>query len=33
LFQHYRRLRAGLVAAFDGLSDELLTEPSLDGSR
>ena len=31
LLQHYRQMRAELLAAIDGLSDELLTEPSLDG--
>ncbi len=31
LLQHYRQTRAELLAAIDGLSDELLTEPSLDG--
>lgn len=31
LLKHYRRQREDLLAAIDGLSDELLTEPSLDG--
>jgi uncharacterized damage-inducible protein DinB len=31
LLQHYRQMRAELLAAIDGLSDEALTEPSLDG--
>ena len=31
LLQHYRQMREELLAAIDGLSDELLTEPSLDG--
>ena len=31
LLQHYRQMREGLLAAIDGLSDELMTEPSLDG--
>ena len=31
LLQHYRRMRDELLAAVDGLSDELMTEPSLDG--
>lgn len=31
LLQHYRQMRADLLAAIDGLSDEALTEPSLDG--
>ncbi len=31
LIQHYRQMREELLAAIDGLSDELLTEPSLDG--
>src|SRR5438309_10391498 len=31
LLQHYREMRAELLAAIDGLSDELMTEPSLDG--
>lgn len=31
LLQHYRRMREELLAAIDGLSDELLTERSLDG--
>ena len=29
--QHYRRMRDELLAAIDGLSDELMREPSLDG--
>jgi hypothetical protein len=31
LLQHYRRMRDELLAAIHGLSDELMTEPSLDG--
>src|SRR5436305_11383718 len=31
LLQHYRQMREELLAAIDGLSDELLAEPSLDG--
>ena len=31
LLQHYRQMREELLAAIHGLSDELLTEPSLDG--
>jgi uncharacterized damage-inducible protein DinB len=31
LLQHYRQTREGLLAAIDGLSDELLAEQSLDG--
>jgi uncharacterized damage-inducible protein DinB len=31
LLQHYRESREALLAAIDGLGDELLTEPSLDG--
>jgi uncharacterized damage-inducible protein DinB len=31
LLQHYREMRQELLAAIDGLSDELLSEPSLDG--
>ena len=31
LVQHYRDMRAALLAAIDGLSDEQLAEPSLDG--
>ena len=31
LLQHYRQMREELFAAIDGLSDELMTEPSLDG--
>ena len=31
LIEHYRRMREELLAAIDGLGDELLTEPSLDG--
>jgi uncharacterized damage-inducible protein DinB len=31
LLQHYRRMREELLAAIDGLSEELMTEPSLDG--
>ena len=31
LLQHYRQTREELLAAIDGLSDELMTEPSLDG--
>ena len=31
LLQHYRQAREGLLAAIHGLSDELMTDPSLDG--
>lgn len=31
LIQHYRQMREELLIAVDGLSDELLAEPSLDG--
>jgi len=31
LLQHYRQMRVELLAAIDGLSDDLMTEPSLDG--
>ena len=31
LLQHYRQMREDLLAAIDGLSDEALTEPSIDG--
>ncbi|MGI8913990.1 MAG: DinB family protein [Chloroflexota bacterium] len=31
LLQHYGQMREELLAAIHGLSDELLTEPSLDG--
>ncbi len=31
LMQHYRQMRQDLLSAIDGLSDALLTEPSLDG--
>jgi hypothetical protein len=31
LIQHYRQMHAELLAAIDGLSDALMTEPSLDG--
>lgn len=31
LLQHYRQMREELLAAIDGLSDDWLTEPSLDG--
>lgn len=31
LLQHYRQMREELLAAIHGLSDELMTEPSLDG--
>ena len=31
LLEHYRQMREGLLSAIDGLSDELMTEPSLDG--
>src|SRR5919206_2147373 len=31
LLHHYRQMREELLTAIDGLSDELLTEPSLDG--
>ena len=30
LLQHYRQMREELLSAIDGLSDELMTEPSLD---
>jgi uncharacterized damage-inducible protein DinB len=30
LLQHYREMRNELLSAIDGLSDELMTEPSLD---
>src|SRR5437867_4203676 len=29
--QHYRQARADLLAAIDDFSDELMTEPSIDG--
>lgn len=31
LLQHYRRMREELLSAIHGLSDESMTEPSLDG--
>src|SRR6266568_2330733 len=31
LLQHYRRTREGLMSAIAGLSDEQMSEPSLDG--
>src|SRR5436305_3976961 len=31
LLQHYRRTREGLMSAIEGLTDEQMTEPSLDG--
>lgn len=31
LLQHYRQMRDDLLAAIDGLDDEMLIEPSLDG--
>jgi uncharacterized damage-inducible protein DinB len=31
LLQHYRQMRAALLAAIDGLGDDELIEPSLDG--
>jgi uncharacterized damage-inducible protein DinB len=31
LLQHYRHTRMDLLAAIEGLSDELMSEPSLDG--
>jgi uncharacterized damage-inducible protein DinB len=31
LLQHYRQMREELHSAIDGLSDELMIEPSLDG--
>jgi uncharacterized damage-inducible protein DinB len=31
LLQHYRQMREELLSAIHGLSDELMTEPSLDG--
>ena len=31
LLEHYRRMRAELLAAIEGLGDELMTEQSLDG--
>lgn len=31
LLQHYRQTRQALLAAIDGLSDDAMTEPSLDG--
>src|SRR6266567_8704121 len=31
LLQHYLDMRAELLAAIDGLSDELMAEPSIDG--
>lgn len=31
LLDHYRKTRADLLAAIDGLGDEAMSEPSLDG--
>ena len=31
LLQHYRKMREELLSAIEGLSDELMTERSLDG--
>ena len=31
LLQHYRRMREGMLSAIESLSDELMTERSLDG--
>jgi uncharacterized damage-inducible protein DinB len=31
LLMHYQRMREDLLSAIDGLSEELMTEPSLDG--
>ena len=31
LLQHYREMREEMLSVIDGLSDELMTEPSLDG--
>ena len=31
LLDHYRQMHADLLAAIDGLSNELMSEPSLDG--
>jgi uncharacterized damage-inducible protein DinB len=31
LLRHYRQMREALLVAIDGLSDEAMTEPSLDG--
>jgi uncharacterized damage-inducible protein DinB len=31
LLQHYQEMREELLSAIDGLSDDLMTEPSLDG--
>jgi hypothetical protein len=31
LLRHYRQMREELLAALDGLSDDLMTDPSLDG--
>ena len=31
LVQHYRQMREDLLSTIDGLSDEALTEPTLDG--
>ncbi len=31
LLRHYSEIRADLLAAIDGLSDELMVEPSIDG--
>jgi uncharacterized damage-inducible protein DinB len=31
LLRHYRQMREDLLSAIEGLSDELMTEPSIDG--
>jgi uncharacterized damage-inducible protein DinB len=31
LLQHYKQMREDLLSAIEGLSDELISEPSLDG--
>jgi uncharacterized damage-inducible protein DinB len=31
LLQHYRRTREGLLSAIDGIGDQMMIEPSLDG--
>jgi hypothetical protein len=31
LLQHYHEMRQELVSAIDGLSDAMMTEPSIDG--
>lgn len=31
LLQHYREMREALLSAIDGLSDESMAEPTLDG--